>query len=526
MPRLSLLLLVALASCSSEPPEVEPPSPTLRRLTQVQYTNALHDLFGEQLLVSDRLEPDVAAEGLIEIGSSITTISPRGVELYEAAAFDAVAQVMDDPAWRDEVVGCTTEDTACAESFLEDFGLHAWRRPLSSDELAVWVGISDAASDELGSFHSGLQFAVAGMLQSPNFLYRVELGETDPDRSGGYRFTDYEMAERLSFLLWNTIPDDELLGAAAAGNLTNRDGLIEQTERLLADDRARHGLRTFFGDYLELYEVAHVSKDPFLFNHWSPEIGPAAEEETLRLFEDWVFDTDGDYRDLFTTKKTWVNPELAALYNVRSPVREGFDSIEFSDSDGRVGLLGHASLLAMNAHPTQSSPTLRGKFIREVVLCQPLPPPPAGLNTAIPEADQDLPTMRDRLTFHMENPACATCHAFTDPIGLGLENYDGIGRYRTVDNDFPIDPSGDFGNGEDTFDDSFGLAERIAKHEDTPNCMKTHLYRYATGHRESVGEADALIALGDDFKRGNYRVASLVVDTVLSNGFRKAGAVE
>lgn len=529
MLRPTLLLAVTLSGCSTEPPDVDAPEPTLRRLTQAQYGNAVRDLLGDEVLVSERLEPDVPTEGLIELGASITTISPRGVELYEAAAFDVAAQVMDDPARRESVVGCAptgTVDAACAESFLTDFGTRAWRRPLTSDELAVWVGLAGTAATELGDFWDGLEFAVAGILTSPYFLYRVELGEPDPDRPGGYRFTDYEMAERLSFLLWNNIPDDELLDAAAAGELTSREGLLVQTERLLASPRAREGMRTFFRDYLELYKVDDLSKDPYLFNHWSSTIGVAAEEETLRLFEDWVFDTEGDYRDLFTTRRSFVDPELAALYNVRSPTRDGFEAIEFEVEAHRAGLLGHASLLATHAHPTLSSPTLRGKFIRETLLCQPLPPPPAGLNTAIPEADQELPTMRDRLMFHMEEPSCASCHALTDPIGLGLENYDGIGRYRASENGAIIDASGDFGNGEDTFTNPRELGERISRNESLGPCFTSNVFRYATGHRESFGEAEAILQLSDDFRKRRYRIADLVVDTILSNGFRKTGAVE
>ena len=280
------------------------------------------------------------------------------------------------------------------------------------------------------------------------------------------------------------------------------------------------------GDYLELYEAEHLSKDPFLFNHWSETIGSSAQEETLRLFEDWVFDSRGDYRELFTTTTTYVDPELAALYNVRSPSREGFERIELGDDAGRAGLLGHASLLATHAHPTLSSPTLRGMFIRETLLCQPLPPPPAGLNTAIPEADQELPTMRARLSFHMQVEECASCHALTDPIGFGLENYDGIGRYRLTENGADIDASGDFGDGEHAFADAIELGEETSRHEALTPCFTANLYRYATGHRETFGEAEALIRLDRDFGRRGHRIDELVIDTVLSNGFRKAGAIQ
>ena len=259
--------LALLASCQPEAPDVDPPSPTLRRLTQAQYTNAVRDLFAPDVLVTDRLEPDQQADGLVEIGASITTISPRGVELYEGSAFELVTEVMANDAMRDDLVPCTpaaATDTACAEETITRFGKRAWRRPLQADEIAAWVSVADTASDTLGDFYEGLGYAIAGILQSPNFLYRVELGEPDPDRPGGYRYTDWEMAERVSFLVWNSIPDEELLAAAEAGELTGREGLLLQVERMLESPRARDGVRAFFDDYLALYEAEHLSKDPFL----------------------------------------------------------------------------------------------------------------------------------------------------------------------------------------------------------------------------------------------------------------------
>ena len=219
-------------------PEVSLPEPTLRRLTRVQYDNAITALLGGGLVLPSSLEPDQVTDGLQAIGSSLTTISPRGVELYEDAAFDLVQQALANLENRAALVHCDEDAEGCRDSVIADFATRAWRRPLEDDEMATLVDIADQAQDVLGSFDAGLNYALATVLQSPHFLFRVELGEPDPD-GDGRRFTNHEMASRMSFLLWNTIPDDELMRAADAGELTQDDTLREHVVARMAASPSR-----------------------------------------------------------------------------------------------------------------------------------------------------------------------------------------------------------------------------------------------------------------------------------------------
>jgi hypothetical protein len=257
--------LIFSVACRPEEPSVEPEPPTLRRLTGAQYVNTVHDLVGEDVFVPSAIEPDQRLGGFEAVGASTTAVSPRGVEQYEGASYDIAEQALA-PERRDTVVPCTpvaAVDPDCANQFVTSFGRRAWRRPLTDEEVTTFVGIAGAAAGTLGDFHEGLQFAMAALLQSPDFLFRVELGEDTPD---GRRWTDHEMAERLSYLFWNTTPDDALLDAADAGELTTDEGLSVQVDRLLESPRAHEGLRAWFGDLLHLADEScascHILMDP------------------------------------------------------------------------------------------------------------------------------------------------------------------------------------------------------------------------------------------------------------------------
>jgi len=505
--------------------EVSPSAPVMRRLTTRQYTNAVHDLLGD-VVVPSQLEPDASVDGLIALGASVTTISPRGVEQYESAAYSVAAQALQDEALRGALVLCTPSDlvdATCAGDTLSRMGLRAFRRPLSEDELSTLVEISGQASSALGDFYSGLEYGVAALLQSPNFLFRPELG--DPEGEVGLRpYTDYEMAGRLSFYIWDTLPDAELLDAAAAGLLKEDDALADEVDRLLASPRARGGARNFYAELMHLYDLDHLSKDPTVFAHMSAEVGPSAREETLSLYEHFVFDVRWDYRDIFTTRVTFLDRTLAAIYDVRAPDREGFAITTLPEDGGRRGVLGHASFLAREAHPLSSSATKRGKFVRETVLCHLVPPPPADVDTSIPEPSPDAPTLRDRVAVHLEAEACASCHALLDPIGLGFENFDGIGRWRLRESEVMIDASGDI-DGE-SFNDASQMADVLAGHEDVPGCFTRGLFRYAVGHPEVAGERDQLAWLEDVWAASGYRVGDLMREIALSKAFRYAGEPE
>lgn len=527
------LVLPLLAACGGDsdpvatdtgrgvvPEPAQVGEPRLKRLTATQYARAMADLFDDDLVLPSSLESDERVEGLYAVGSAFTSISSYGVEKYEAAAYSIAAQVMADPDLRERWLPCEpagSTDDACAEESIALLGLHAWRRPLDQGELDLLVDIAAEAGSTLGDFHAGLEYAWAGLLMSPWFLYRVELGD-------GERYDDWELASRLSFFLWNTIPDDDLLDAAAAGELSTDAGLAAQVDRMMADGRIYDGVRNLYTEMLQLDLLDDLNKDPTVFTYMSDELGASAREETLRGIEALVLEDDGSYLDLYTSQRTFLDRTLATIYDVPAPAREGFDEAWLDLSQGRRGFFGQVSFLALHAHATSTSATRRGIFVREVVLCQTIPDPPANANTAIPEASQDAPTLRDRIAVHLEDPTCASCHELTDIIGLGFENFDGLGMWRDTENGATIDPSGELDGA--AFGDAWDLGRVVADHPHTGPCMTQTMLQYATGQLAEELDEDLLAWHAQGFAGSGHSVLFLMRDVALSPGFRLAGQVQ
>lgn len=500
--------------------EVVPRPPVVRRLTAVQYRNAVADLFGPDIVPPTQLDADLEVEGFAGVGAGVSAVSPRGAELYEQAALDVAKQAFTDPAWRAAYLPCQPEgadDTACLEQVFSDLATRAWRRPVTSEESDALVDLAAEGIEALGDLGAGMVYGAAFVLQAPDFLYRVEAGVVREDGTRWY--SGYEMAERLAFTLWNRLPDAELLQAAADGALDTEEGVRAQAERMLASPAAEEGLLAFFEDLYDLGKLPVTAKDPEIYPQASAALKDAAREQTRRDLAHLVFTLDGDYRTLFDKDWTHVDRALAALYRVPAPSLDGFALAELPEAPGRAGLLGHASTLMLHAHPTSTSATRRGIFVRDILLCQVIPPPPAGVNTAIPEATEAAPTRRDRVIQHLEDPTCAACHRLVDPIGLGLETYDGIGLERETENGVRIDASGDLDGVE--FDGPEGLATAVSRHPNLAPCLVEQLYTHAQGRRPEMGEEPSLEYLSDLFAWSGFRVRGLLVELVASEVFRR-----
>ena len=533
----SALLGSVLAACGGEKvgagtdsdargavPDGAAPAPRLKRLTDSQYRQIMADVFGEDVQLPANLEADERVEGLYAVGAATTAISSYGVEKYEGAAYDIAEQVLDSAPLRDRWVPCASDavDELCITDTLDALGLRLWRRPLSSDELAVVTELALTAGDTLGSADAGLTYGMAALLMSPHFLYRVELGDGPDAPEDGY--DDWEMASRLSFFLWNTTPDGALLDDAASGRLTDPDSLAEVVDQMLADDRTRAGVSALFTEMLHLDALDSLTKDPSVFIWMSDELGPSARTETLSVIERHIFDDDASWPDIFTTRETLVDRTLAALYDVPAPTVEGFGPITLPADGARRGLLGQASFLVLQAHAASTSVTRRGMFVREVLLCTPIPEPPANANTAIPEVAEDARTMRERIAVHLEDPACAACHQITDPIGLAFENFDGIGRFREAENGAVIDPSGALDG--DAFADAREAGAVVARHHQLAPCLTETLLQYATGASVEALDDRLLDWHTAGFVAADHRVLWLLRDVALSPAFRGHSPVE
>jgi hypothetical protein len=516
----------AVVLAPAEYPDAEAGEVSARRLTQPQLTNALKLLFGQALVVAPLNEPDLVLGGLASVGASASTFSSRGVETLEKLLVGLVQQVLNDDVMREGLMVCEpsgVEDTECLREVLGRFTRLAWRRPVQESELDRLVSLATQSASALGSLDDGLVYAISAVMQSPHFLYRFELGEVDA-ASGKHLFTSVELASRLSFFLWNTPPDAEILDAAVDGDLRDDAQLKAQAERLLADPRARDGFKNFVHEYLHLKRLDRTIKDPLLFERYFPLYTEHAREEALRLYDYLVFEADADIRRALTTRVTHLSPQLAALYSVPAPSAEGFERIVLPEEISRAGVLGQAAFLGAHSHPVASSATLRGKAVRTILLCQEIPEPPVDVDTSIPEPSGTTLTLRDRVAEHLENPSCAGCHQLTDPIGLALENYDAVGTWRDTDNGVVIDASGDMdGVG---FAGPLGLADAVANHPAYLPCFVQMMVRYATGREEISGEQPWHDVLLERLEVHGNQVKPLILDIIMSPLFRQSGELK
>jgi hypothetical protein len=498
------------------PPQFAPQAAGLRRLTIPQYRNAVRDLLGADVTVTTEFEPDTMLSGFASIGAARVGLSAKITEQFETSALAIAKQVLTNTATRGALVGCTptaVTDDACTRGFVQKIGRRAWRRPLTDEETTQYVSIGRNAQTQLNNFFDGLQYALAGLLQSPHFLYRVELGQPDPAEPARLAFNDYELATRLSFFLWNSTPDDQLLDAASSGQLT-KGALTTQAQRLLASTRIQSAMENFFSEFYRLGELDELTLLPSLFPLMTATVGPAMRHETLRFLNDVAFVRNGDFRDIFDGRTTFVNKELAGLYGLPAPAGTDFVATTLPDNGMRAGLIGQASFLAVSSQPNRGSATRRGKFIREMMLCQSIPTPPPDV-TPFPDAAPG--TAREKLTAHRQNPACAGCHQVMDPIGLALEHFDGIGAFRQTDKGLTIDATGELDGVK--FDGPRQLGAALKNHPESASCIARQLYRYAMAHVENTGEEAAILALAKSFQDGGYRFRSLVEGVVKSPAF-------
>lgn len=502
-----------------DPPAFQPAVGMLRRLTRTQFRNAVRDVFGVEVNVNE-LDSDSYNGNFATVGASSVVTSERGVEQYQTAIERAVESVFSDVAKRSKFIGCTPSGAAtdsCVRGFLQGLGLRAWRRPLEGSELDRLMAVSAKAATDLGSPVEGARWATVALFVSPNFIYRPELGAST---NGGMRLTGYEMAARLAFLIWNSLPDKALLDQAASGSLSNVEGIRAAATRLLDAPAGREAAAAFAEEYMRLDRLATQAKDPGLF----PEYGPALQDAMVRdMRETWAsiaFDDRASALSLFSTNKVVVNADLAKLYGLDpSGLTATAFQVRSLPADGlRLGILSKAGFLSQFANQKEGSPTLRGKFMRDALMCTPIPPPPPDVNVNLeePPADQPL-TKRQRLEIHRTNPSCSACHALMDPLGLPLENFDAIGRYRTTDRGLPIDPSGSF-NGQ-PIADARALGQTISSDVAVAQCLVRKYHAYAFGREERDVDGSVLNALAASFQMSGFKLRDLVVSVVTHDAF-------
>lgn len=507
-----------------------PAAPVLRRLTHSQYNNTVRDLLGELSEPANQFPPEDFVNGF-KNQYQAQSLSPMLFEAYSAAA-EKLARSFFRRGNIEGVIPCKPS-RACASEFVRSFGRKAYRRPLTTMEQARHEALMSAEKD----FFKGAQTVIEVMLQSPHFLFRLD--ET-PDPA----LRPYAVASRLSYTLWNTMPDSALLDSAAKGELNTPKGLQHVTGRMLEDAKSKEGLDDFVSQWMRFDRVISSGRDSRLYPGFNRGTAAAMTEETRRFVADLVWN-DRDFTGIFTAGHGYVNAELANLYGVTAPAKE-FDQIQFPANSERAGLLGQGLFLTLTASPSDTSPTSRGLFVREHFLCQHVADPPPGVSTNLPPLTQAKPqTNRQRLGMHVSDKSCAACHNVLDPIGYGFEKFDAIGRRRekaklvfypldrkskeppkTVELD--LDTSGWVaGIPESNFSSPRELGEILARTPQCQECIVKQYFRYTAGRPETNADGPLIRKVFEQFRDSKFRFKEMITSLMVAREFPKsAGRID
>jgi hypothetical protein len=491
------------------------PRTDLRRLTHSQYNHTVRDLLADQTKPADQFPPEDFVNGFRN-QSQGQSLSPLLIEAYSAAAEKLARNAFRGGDTRG-LIPCKPS-AACRTRFVREFGLKAFRRPLDTEEQKRYETLMSRETD----FLKGAQLVIEAMLQSSNFLFWL-------DETSDPKWKPYVAASRLSYSIWDSMPDAALLAAAARGELATPQDVEKNARRMLDDPRAREALGEFVGQWLRFDRILTAAKDRRKFPQFKRETAVAMTEEALAFVGDLVWN-DRNFMELFTANYGFVDVELAPIYKVPAPAKE-FDRVAFPAGSDRAGILGQALFLALTAKPEESSPTARGLFVREQFLCQHVPDPPAGVNTNLPPVTEAKPqTNRDRMSEHANNPSCTTCHKLIDPIGFGLEKFDAVGAKRdkfTLDftpdrgegrrgprktMELDIDAAGQIAGIPDSrFSSPAELGAVMAKSALCQECMVKQYFRYTLGRMETPADRPAIRKLLEDFRSSQFRFKELIV---------------
>lgn len=516
-----------VAKNEPQPPDVEQPlmcegtqpgAATLRLLTRTQYNNTLRDLLGDDTGPAQAFPPEHRVENF-ENNAETHRANPLLVEKYWAAARDVSARAVAERL--DTIAPCPSGDAlACVDSFLTSFGKRAFRRPMLPDEAATFRKLFEKAEPTLG-YSTAIGLVLEAMLQSPQFLYRVEATVAATPETGAIPLGGYELASRLSYFLWNSMPDEELFRAVEAQEFGTPAEVEAQARRMLAAPKARAMVSDFHSQWLDMARFDGIARDDVSLPDVNEQELASAWKQSLLSYIDFVYwGSSGTIQELLTSDLLFVNPALAGIYGVTAPT-DGFAAV--AQPGQRAGLLTQPALMALLSHADQSSPIQRGVFVRAKILCDPPDSPPPTVDNNPPDPDPSL-TTRERFKVHTANAVCAQCHQLIDPLGFGFENYDHFGRYRSEENQLPVDASGAIIESPDpTIDGPFTtpleLAQRLGSSEAVLDCMTTHWYRFAMGRIETESDVCSLDQARTKFVSAGGDLKELLVALTQTDAF-------
>ena len=416
------------------------------------------------------------------------------------------------------------EETACAAEILKRLATQAYRGLVPGDDFADLMRFY-AEGRKQADFESGVRLAIQAMLANPRFVFRLEQAPPTARAGQTYRITEMDLASRLSFFLWGTVPDAELVRAASTGLLKRQAGLDKQVRRMLADPRAEAVATRFGAQWLRLQDIKKNRPDPLLFPQWDDTLANAFRRETELFFESLVRE-DRNVLELLTADYTFVNERIAKHYGIPNVMGSYFRRVSLADP-ARRGILGHGSVLQLTSIADRTSPVLRGKWVMEVLLGTPPPPPPPNVpdleETGAVKEDRVL-SVRERMEQHRANPACNSCHKVIDPLGLALENFDPSGKWRIKDAGVPVDPTGVMYDGT-PINGPADLREALLKHKDAILLSFTEsLMTYALGRRVEHYDMPAIRAIVREAAKNNYRMSSFINGVIKSAAFQNGRA--
>ena len=507
-----------MAAC----PSTEATRTPLRRLTRFEYANSVRSLLGVDAAPANDMPADEVTDGFNN-NANVLTVSPLHAEKYVLVSEAlAKAAVTDLPRLTACDVVARGEEV-CALDFARRFGRRAFRRPLTvADEQLLMAAYSAGRTG--GSYSEGIEVIVRAALQSPHFIYKLEAVTAADSTNQLVPLNQFELATRLSYLIWASGPDDALLAAAERGELASKDQIAARARTMLQDPQARVAIADFYGQWIGTSRLAITTKSSTLFPRYTAAVRDAMMQELPAFMGYLLWSSDHKFSTLLTSQVGFVNDALAPIYGLTA-TGAVLSMVTLPASQGRSGILTQAGLLSALAHPDQTSPVLRGKFIRSKLLCQTPPPPPDTANITPPTVS-DGATARERFSAHMvSGSSCNSCHQLMDPIGFAFENFDAVGQFRTQEANQPIDTSGEVIGARDPslsgkFTGVRELAEKLAASRQAQDCLATQWFRFASGRSEEQPDSCSLATLHDTFARSGGDLVELVVGMTQADSFR------
>jgi hypothetical protein len=488
----------------------------LTRLSRREYNNTVRDLLGDTTRPAEAFPEDHDRTFLFRRAGLVAT---QDAELLRSAAEALAATAIQSPS---KLVPCDAAagEQACADRFIAEVGKRAYRRPLSSVETMRLAALyQNARGPQQMSFNEAIGLLLEAMLQSPAFLYHWESPYEAPQLQGAaVQLGAYEVASRLSYFIWGSMPDQALFDAAASGKLTSDADIAAQAQRMLADEKAKDAVTAFFREWLELEQLQQLPKDAATYPQYDSGLKASLVGETEAFVKSVLFEGDGKLETLLGANFSYSNQTLAGVYG-SAATGEGFSKITLLPTE-RMGLLTQPSFLTVTGAPNGSNPIKRGKAIYERLLCGELPPPPPNVPAAKPASAGG--TTRQRFAEHASNACAKACHALMDPLGFAFESYDGIGRFRTMDNGQPVDATGtvELDGVSRPFSNAIDLAKALSTSERVRGCFATQWFRFAMGRKETAGDAPSLSAVQSAFAAHQFDVRDLAPAIAGSRSFR------